>query len=102
MKKLLFVIPVFGWLLIGCNVKERNELRAKVDSLSIELNTVQEAAYTLQEVGVSVDLIGFTPCRRASSSSDTSSSAGHDGSCSALVISTTSVDHRTQTHVPTS
>ena len=57
MKKILFVVPLLGWLLVGCNVKERNELKARVDSLELELNTAQEAAYTLQEVGVMIDSI---------------------------------------------
>jgi chromosome segregation ATPase len=57
MKKVFFIVPLLSWLLIGCNVKERNELKAKVDSLKIELNTAQEAAYTLQEVGVMIDSI---------------------------------------------
>lgn len=44
-------------MLSSCNTKERDQLRAKVDSLEIELQNNQEMAQTLEEVGSLIDSI---------------------------------------------
>jgi len=44
-------------LLASCNVKENKELKARVDSLSMELTASQQTAAKLQEVGVMLDSI---------------------------------------------
>lgn len=44
-------------LLASCNVKENKELKAKVDSLNVELQASEKTAQMLQEVGVMLDSI---------------------------------------------
>ena len=56
MKKLLIIMS-FGALLTGCNQAENTKLKSQVDSLQVELQTSQEMAKTLQEVGTMMDSI---------------------------------------------
>jgi chromosome segregation ATPase len=49
-KTLIFVIPIAA-LLGGCGAKEKEMLQTKVDSLTLELETSQQMAQTLTEVG---------------------------------------------------
>ena len=55
LKKLLFVLAV-GTLTMGCD-KSSEKLQTQIDSLRAELQTSQEFAQTLQEVGVMMDSI---------------------------------------------
>jgi chromosome segregation ATPase len=55
-KKLIFVLPIAA-LLAGCGSKEKEVLQTKVDSLTLELETSQEMAQTLTEVGAMMDSI---------------------------------------------
>jgi len=55
-KKLLLGVVAVAFL-GSCNVKENKDLKAKVDSLSMELNSSQQVAAQLQEVGVMLDSI---------------------------------------------
>lgn len=56
MKKLLIIVSV-GAFLTGCNQAENTKLKSQVDSLQVELQTSQEMAKTLQEVGTMMDSI---------------------------------------------
>jgi chromosome segregation ATPase len=57
----LFTLSVgMAILLLSCDVKEKQQLLSKVDSLQIELQTSQQMANTLQEVGVLLDSIDAT------------------------------------------
>jgi len=62
MKKLkLFVLTIgIAAFLLSCDVKEKQQLLSKVDSLQVELQTSQQMANTLQEVGVLLDSIDAT------------------------------------------
>jgi TolA-binding protein len=51
---LVFLVAI---LLVGCNTKEKAQLQSKVDSLTVELETSQRMAQTLQDVGVLMDSI---------------------------------------------
>jgi chromosome segregation ATPase len=55
-KNLFFALPLAA-LLIGCDTKEKDQLRTQVDSLKVELETSQKMANTLTEVGVLMDSI---------------------------------------------
>lgn len=55
-KKLPLVFIVATWIL-SCNTKEKAQLQSKVDSLTVELETSQRMAQTLQDVGVLMDSI---------------------------------------------
>ncbi|MFZ2905702.1 MAG: hypothetical protein WAZ98_05815 [Cyclobacteriaceae bacterium] len=44
-------------LIVGCDTKEKANLQSKVDSLTVELETSQRMAQTLQDVGVLMDSI---------------------------------------------
>lgn len=58
MKKLLFVaLFSCSLLFVGCNKEAENKLQSKVDSLQSELETSQQLAKTLSEVGVLMDSI---------------------------------------------
>lgn len=56
-RKLLLLLPAAGFLLSGCDTKEKTELQSKVDSLQVELEASQKVAQTLQDVGVLMDSI---------------------------------------------
>src|SRR5689334_24042062 len=56
LKKLLFLFLVATFL-VGCNTKEKAQLQSKVDSLTVELETSQRMAQTLQDVGALIDSI---------------------------------------------
>lgn len=53
------LLPVFlvTTLFVGCNTEEKANLQSKVDSLTVELETSQRMAQTLQDVGVLMDSI---------------------------------------------
>jgi uncharacterized protein YhaN len=55
-KKVLLVLVV-GTLMMGCNNDGSEKLQTQIDSLRAELQTSQEFAQTLQEVGVMMDSI---------------------------------------------
>jgi len=55
-KKLLLVSVVATWM-ASCNTEEKAQLQSKVDSLTVELETSQRMAQTLQDVGVLMDSI---------------------------------------------
>lgn len=55
-KKLVFVLPLAS-LLLSCDNKEKETLKSQVDSLKRELETSQEMAQTLTEVGTLMDSI---------------------------------------------
>jgi chromosome segregation ATPase len=55
-KKLIFVLPIAA-LMAGCGAKEKEVLQTKVDSLTLELETSQQMAQTLTEVGAMMDSI---------------------------------------------
>jgi chromosome segregation ATPase len=59
LKKLLF-LPLVAILMFSCDSKEKEELRTQVDSLKRELQTSQEMAETLTEVGTLMDSIDAT------------------------------------------
>src|SRR5690606_2200924 len=44
-------------LLTGCDVKEKDRLRSEVDSLKIELETSNQMASAMQEIGMLMDSI---------------------------------------------
>lgn len=54
--KLVLVVLAIG-LLWGCDTKEKQQLLSKVDSLQVELQTSQQTAFALQEIGVLIDSI---------------------------------------------
>lgn len=56
LKRILLGLSLAG-VLLGCDVKEREKLRAEVDSLKTELQTSQQMAVALQEVGTLLDSI---------------------------------------------
>lgn len=56
LKKLILGLSL-GGMLWGCDTKEKNQLRAEVDSLRTELQTSQQMAQTLQDIGVLIDSI---------------------------------------------
>ena len=57
----LFVMTVgIATFLLSCDVKEKQQLLSKVDSLQVELQTNQQMATTLQEVGMLLDSIDAT------------------------------------------
>jgi chromosome segregation ATPase len=55
-KNLIYALP-FAILLINCDSKEKETLKSQVDSLKRELETSQEMAQTLTEVGTLMDSI---------------------------------------------
>lgn len=55
-KQFVFGLSLAG-LLWGCDGGEKEQLRAEVDSLRLELQTSQEMAQSLQEVGALIDSI---------------------------------------------
>jgi chromosome segregation ATPase len=55
-KKLIFALPLVG-MLWSCDRKENAMLHTQVDSLRTELQTSQQTAKTLEEVGVLIDSI---------------------------------------------
>ena len=57
MTQKLFIGAIAIAILGSCNVKENKELKAKVDSLRVELNASQQTASMLQEVGTMLDSI---------------------------------------------
>jgi chromosome segregation ATPase len=59
-RKLLFLLPVFGLFLAGCDTKEKAKLLSKLDSLQLELENSQKVAQTLQDVGVLMDSIDMS------------------------------------------
>ncbi|HRI80259.1 MAG TPA: hypothetical protein PLR06_12055 [Cyclobacteriaceae bacterium] len=56
MKKLLIIVS-FGALFTGCGSSENAKLKSQLDSLQMELQTSQQMAQTLQEVGTMMDSI---------------------------------------------
>lgn len=56
LKKVLLVLLI-GTLMMGCNKEASEKLQTQIDSLRAELQTSQEFAQTLQEVGVMMDSI---------------------------------------------
>jgi chromosome segregation ATPase len=56
LKNLVYAIPMVVFL-AGCDSKEKDTLRTQVDSLKRELETSQEMAQTLNEVGTLMDSI---------------------------------------------
>ena len=55
-KKLVLALPLAA-LLFSCDTKEKEKLQGQVDSLRVELQTSQQMASTLTEVGVLMDSI---------------------------------------------
>src|ERR1051325_10511946 len=55
-KKLIYALPIAA-LLFSCGAKEKEQLKAQNDSLKMELETSQEMAQTLNEVGTLMDSI---------------------------------------------
>lgn len=53
----LLVVFLVALLFVRCNTKEKAQLQSKVDSLTVELETSQRMAQTLQDVGVLMDSI---------------------------------------------
>lgn len=56
LRNLIFCLPV-ATLLLGCDTKEKEQMKSKIDSLQVELETSQKMARTLNEVGVLMDSI---------------------------------------------
>jgi chromosome segregation ATPase len=57
-RKLVFALPVAGMILLGsCDKKEKEQLKAQVDSLKTELQTSQQTAAQLSEIGTLIDSI---------------------------------------------
>jgi len=57
-RKLVFALPIAGMILLGsCDKKEKEQLRAQVDSLKTELQTSQQTAQQLSEIGTLIDSI---------------------------------------------
>lgn len=57
MLKKLWLASVVAIAIAGCNTKEKAELQSKVDSLTVELETSQRMARTLDDVGILMDSI---------------------------------------------
>jgi len=57
MLKKLLLASLVATFVTGCNTKEKVQLQSKVDSLTVELETSQRMAQTLQEVGSLMDSI---------------------------------------------
>jgi chromosome segregation ATPase len=57
MSKLLWLLSIVAIITSACNTQEKAELQSKVDSLTVELETSQRMARTLQDVGVLMDSI---------------------------------------------
>lgn len=57
MYKKLFLITFVVTVASGCGIKEKANLQSKVDSLTVELESSQRMAETLQDVGVLMDSI---------------------------------------------
>jgi chromosome segregation ATPase len=55
-KQIIFFVLVIGFL-SSCDFKEKELLQSRVDSLQVELQTSQQMAYTVQEIGVLIDSI---------------------------------------------
>jgi chromosome segregation ATPase len=57
-RKLVLALPVAGMILLGsCDKKEKEQLKAQVDSLKTELQTSQQTAAQLSEIGTLIDSI---------------------------------------------
>jgi chromosome segregation ATPase len=56
LKRFVYAIP-FALILLSCGSKEKEQLKLKVDSLKVELETSQKMAETLTEVGTLMDSI---------------------------------------------
>jgi chromosome segregation ATPase len=58
MKKLIYALPLsLAIAFTSCDTKEKEELKSQVDSLKTELETSQQMAQTLNEVGTLMDSI---------------------------------------------
>ena len=57
MIKSLLSVFLVTTLFVSCNTEEKAQLQSKVDSLTVELETQQRMAQTLQDVGVLMDSI---------------------------------------------
>ncbi len=57
MLKKLLLVSLVATLIASCNTEEKAQLQSKVDSLTVELETSQRMAQTLQDVGVLMDSI---------------------------------------------
>ncbi len=57
MMKKLFLALSLAALMLSCDTKEKDKLQGQVDSLRVELQTSQQMAQTLTEVGVLMDSI---------------------------------------------
>jgi chromosome segregation ATPase len=57
MVKRFFFLLLVATLFFSCGTQEKAELRSKVDSLTVELETSQRMASTLQDVGILMDSI---------------------------------------------
>ncbi|MBX2947243.1 MAG: hypothetical protein KF725_15550 [Cyclobacteriaceae bacterium] len=58
--KVILLLVFSAALLTNCDTKEKQQLQSKVDSLQVELQTAQQMASTLQEVGQLMDEIDAT------------------------------------------
>lgn len=56
LKKLVFTLSIAG-IILGCDTKEKEQLRSEVESLRQELETSHKMAQTLTEVGTLMDSI---------------------------------------------
>lgn len=57
MLKYLLLLIFVATFISGCNTEEKAQLQSKVDSLTVELETSQRMAQTLQDVGILMDSI---------------------------------------------
>ncbi|HEY3429841.1 MAG TPA: hypothetical protein VGK39_04125 [Cyclobacteriaceae bacterium] len=57
MLKHVLILFFLATIISGCNTEEKAKLQSKVDSLTVELETSQRMAETLQDVGVLMDSI---------------------------------------------
>ncbi len=55
--KQIILLTLFIGFLSSCDLKEKQRLLSRVDSLQVELQTSQQMATTLQEIGVLIDSI---------------------------------------------